>query len=144
VSVEIRTIRDGPRLVPATQYDLELLENIGQRGKPLRTRITLDRSSKLHRWYWTFIGVVAEGIDMPVKALHVMLKTKAGLIDGIIAGENGAQLIIQSTSHDVMGDDEFRPYVDKAKNIVFRDYLAPDTAPEVYRRVELLLEERRR
>src|ERR1051325_5238481 len=103
--VELRTIRDGPRLVPATQYDLELLEGtLAQRGRPLRTRITLDRSSRLHNWYWAFITVVAEAIDMPVRALHVTLKTNAGLVDAVVSGPMGAQLIIQSTQKDLMGD----------------------------------------
>lgn len=142
--MELRTIRDGPRLIPATQHDLELLTRLPDRSRALRTRITLDRSTKLHRWYWTFLGVVAEGIDLPVRVLHVTLKTKAGLVDGIIAGPDGAQLIIQSTAFDVMGDDEFRPYVEQAKNIIFRDYLAADTKPEVFRRVDAIMAEERR
>lgn len=138
--MELRTIRDGPRLVPATQHDLELLLGLPERAKPLRTRVTLDRSSKLHRWYWSLLNLVAEGIDLPVKVLHVTLKAKAGLVDGIVAGPQGAQLIIQSTAHDLMGDDEFRPYVHRAVDIIFRDYLDGSQRADVLRRVNEMVD----
>lgn len=144
MAMEIRTIRDGPRLVPASQYDLEQLDTLQQRGRPLRTRITLDRSTKLHNFYWALLGEVATGIGMPVKVLHIALKAKAGLVDGIIAGDNGAHLIIQSTAKEVMGDEEFRPYVHKAVDLIFRDYLDADTRESVLKRVNELVDGTRR
>lgn len=141
--MELRTIRRGPSLVPATQFDLEKLLALRNGDKPLRTRITLDRSTKLQRWYWAFVTVVAEAIDMPAKPLHLALKTKAGLVDAIITSQAGVQFVIQSTAKDVMGDDEFRPYVELAKNIVFRDYLSGVHPPDVYRRVDEIMGERR-
>jgi hypothetical protein len=53
-------------------------------------------------------------------------------------------LVIQSTAFDVMGDDEFRPYVELAKNIVFSEYLTPDTRDEVFRQVADIMGEPRR
>lgn len=142
--MELLTIRRGTNLVPAHPSDLEDIDRL-QEGRALLTRITFDRSSQLQKWYWKFITVVARALDLEVKRFHIVLKSQCGLIDGIIAGPDGTQLIVQSTKFTRMGDDKFRPYVEQAKLVIFRDYLPGVDPKNVYRVVaEELAEDKRR
>lgn len=134
------TVRDGSKLVPATQMDLERLQNV--RGKrPMQTTLIFSRSSPLNRWYRGLVSVVAEGIDAHPEQLHQELKCKAGLISQIIPVKTGDGKIamavrLRSTAFAEMEDGEFREYVNLAVELIFRDYLPGVKRKDVYKRVQ--------
>lgn len=134
--VNLVTIRDGPTLVPATRYDLEVLDGVNS-SRPLRTSLTFSTDEPLRRWYWSFITIVAEGIGVPVQSLHRDLKFKAGLIESIFLSQSGLPVVeLKSTAKRRMDGIEFGQYVELCKELVFRDYLPGVTRKLVYQRVE--------
>lgn len=132
-------VRDGRKLVPATQLDLERLENVRSK-RPLQTTLVFTRSSPLNRWYRGLVSIVAEGLDAHPEQLHQELKFKAGLVAQIImvnAKAGGSVAVrLKSTAFPAMEDGEFREYVNLAVEIIFRDYLPGVKRKNVYRRVE--------
>jgi hypothetical protein len=137
--MDLCTVRDGSKLVPATQMDLERLQNV--RGKrPMQTTLIFTRSSPLNRWYRGFVSIVAEGIDAHPEQLHQELKFRAGLIEQIIMVKsqqaNGVAVRLRSTAFPAMEDGEFREYVNLAVELIFRDYLPGVKRKDVYKRVE--------
>lgn len=134
------TIRDGQRLHPATQFDLERLETI-RSHEPLHTTVVFRRSGQHHRWYRGLVVVVAEAIGKPAEVLHQELKYRAGLIDRIVTimGQDGKPqpaVCLRSTAFSSMDETDFASYTQVALEIVFRDYLVGVRRQDVLRRVE--------
>jgi hypothetical protein len=122
-TVELIAIRDGPKLVPATPYDLEQLESV-RPGKPARVHLTHPRSAARNRWYRALIAVVAEGLGWAPGSLHSELKFKAGLVKQIYMSQAAGTVIeLKSVAFAAMDETEFWTFVDMAVEIIFKDYL---------------------
>lgn len=123
--VELVAIRDGPKLVPATPYDLEQLEKLRQGGKGMRISATYPRSLQHQRWYRGLVAVVARGIDWQPNALHKELKFRAQLVEKIFMLKGGDVAVeLRSTAFGEMDEPDFRAYTDLAIEVIFRDFLA--------------------
>ena len=138
--MDLCTVRDGNKLVPATQLDLERLQNVRSK-RPMQTQIVFTRSSPLNRWYRGLVSIVAEGMDVHPEQLHQELKFRAGLIEQIIMVNSpklgaGVAVRLRSTAFAAMEDGEFREYVNLAVELIFRDYLPGVRRKDVYKRVE--------
>lgn len=138
-TVDLVAIRDGPKLVPATPYDLECLEQV-RPGKPARVRLTHPRSVARNRWYRALVGVVAEGLGFSPQALHAELKFKAGLVKQIYMSQAAGTVIeLKSVAFATMDETEFWSFVDMAVEIIFRDYLPGIDRNSVIARVHELV-----
>jgi hypothetical protein len=136
--VDLVTIRDGPSLIPATPFDLELLEKV--RGKrPLRTSVVFSRSVPHNRWYRALVSVVADGLGLHPDTLHAELKFKAGLVRRILMAQCGPVVELESCAFATMDEAKFTEYVNLAVEIIFRDYLPGVKRKGVYARVEELV-----
>lgn len=138
-TVELVAIRDGPKLVPATAFDLEQLAHVRQ-GKNALVRVTHPRSAARMRWYRCLVGVVAEGIGWQPGSLHSELKFKAGLVKQIYMSQAAGTVIeLKSTAGSAMDETEFWGYVDIAVEIMFRDHLPGIQRNSVLDRVHALV-----
>lgn len=125
--VDLCLVRDERRLalVPATDLDSERVQRL-PKAWPLDLRVHFSRTSKLNRWYRGLVARVAEGMGIAPEALHVDLKTKAGLIEQVIllSSKPGAIAIkLRSTAFPEMEDLEFSEYCDLAVRFICSDYL---------------------
>lgn len=122
-TVELVAIRDGPKLVPATPFDLEQLERLRQ-GKGMRISATYPRSLPHQRWYRALISVVADGIGWQPNGLHKEIKFRAQLVEHIFMLKGGGVGVeLKSTAFGELDEPEFRAYTDLAIEIIFRDFL---------------------
>lgn len=138
-TVEFVAIREGSRLVAATPYDLEQLEQV-RPGKPARVHLTHPRSAARNRWYRALVGVVAEGLGWQPGSLHSELKFKAGLVKHIYMSQAAGTVIeLKSVAFAAMDETEFWGYVDIATEIIFRDYLPGIPRNSVIARVHELV-----
>jgi hypothetical protein len=135
-TVELVAIRDGPKLVPATPYDLEQLEKL-PRGKPGRVHFSHPRSAARNRFYRAFVSVIAEGIGIAPGSLHAELKFKCGLIRNIMLTKSAGTVVeLKSTAFAAMAEDEFSEFVTMAIEVAFNDYLPGVKRKDVLARVE--------
>jgi hypothetical protein len=136
--MDLFTVRDGRKLVPATQLDLERLEKVRSK-QPLHTSVFFKRSTQHNRWYRGLVSVVAEGIGADAETLHQEIKFRAGLIERIITinSENGPRPVacLRSTAFASMEEGDFKAYTEVAIEIIFRDYLPGVARKHVFDRV---------
>lgn len=139
--MELVTIRDGPRLVPATPFDLEELEKVRQRQQ-LRTTVTFLRSGKHWRWFNGLVAVVAEGLGMHRDALYVALKAKAGFIKSSTwIPRIGRVIETQSFAFTAADEIKFTEFRVLAVELLFSDYLPGVKRSDVWERVEGIMGE---
>lgn len=132
----IRPKDDGPpRLIPATQFDIERFGRI-RAGKPALARITFPRSLQHLRWYRGLVGVVADAVGMHPNALHAHLKFKAELVRSIILVDGKPVVELKSTAFSEMDEGEFNDFRITAVNVLFRDFLDGVRRADVWKRVE--------
>ncbi len=134
--------KDGPpRLVPATQFDLEQLEKV-RPGKPALAVVKFKRSLQHLRWYRGLLSIVAEARGMHPDELHAELKWKAGLVKRILLSATGAPFVelhsVAFHGPDAIDEIKFTEFRVIAVNLLFRDYLDSSDQPEVWSRVEEL------
>ena len=128
--------KDGlPRIIAATQFDLDKLEQI-RRGRNVRVSVTYDRSSPHNRWFHKLLAVVADGLDMHPATLKAELKAKCGLIKRVLSSPYfGIAVEFQSVSFAAMDESEFNDFRHRAVDVLFRDYLPGVKRKDVYAQV---------
>ncbi len=142
----LSVLRDGPRLIPASRFDLEELDKLPP-GKLGHANVFYPRSIKHHRWYRALIGVVAEALGMSADALNAELKFKAGFVRRILTSNQfGVAVELESTAFpsnrpDGMDEARFNEFRTIAVELLFRDYLPEVNRKSVYQRVADILKE---
>lgn len=135
--VGIRPRTGEPRIIPASQYDLEQLQRL-RPDTPFAAQAIFKRNLKAHNWYWGMLTLVGRAIDVPPTALHRILKFEAGQIAGISLHKGQRIIELRSegfTGRHTMDETEAKEYRIAATNIIFRDFLDPVDKPEVFRQV---------
>lgn len=133
--IGVRPKSGAPRIVPATQEDLEQLEHIA-RGRNVRVVVAYERSSRHNRWFHKLIAVVADGLDMPPALLKAELKAKCGLLKQVLSSPVfGMAVELQSTAFTAMDESEFTAFRKRAVDVLFRDYLPGVKRKDVYAQV---------
>jgi hypothetical protein len=132
--MEIVAIREGPKILPATAFDLERLEKVRE-GTPFHASIVFARSLPLHNWYHALVSVVADGLGLHHDTLHAELKAKAGKVARILFLERGPVIELKSTAFRAMDNIEFSEFVAIAERLVFEHYLPGVRKKDVLRRV---------
>jgi hypothetical protein len=137
--VTLKPRRGELRLVPATPADLEVLDKV-RPERPLRTRVTFDRSSPHNRWFHGLLGVVADGIGMHPAQLKAELKWKCGLVKNILSSPSfGIAIEFKSVAFGEMDEIEFTQFRQIAVEVLFRDYLPGVKRRDVWKRVDELM-----
>lgn len=133
--IGIRPKRGAPRIVAATQFDLDQLEKVG-RERSLRVKITYDRSSPHNRWYRGLVSIVADGVGIHPGVLHAQLKFEAGLIkQTLVSPRFGVAVLLESTKFSEMDETRFCEFVDTAVELIFSQYLPGVSRKDVFNRV---------
>lgn len=120
--IEIRLIRKGPGLIPASQGDDEELRRLPL-GRQFKATISSERSPAMNRFYWAMVGFVSAGIGYDKEALSNDLLIAARQADSWTLSNGWVRITPKRISR--MDHYEFRKYVSDAIDIILRDYL-PD------------------
>lgn len=136
--MELVTVRDGRKLVPATAFDLQELEKVGN-GVPLATTLVHTRSVKHNRWYRALVGVVADGIGMHPATLHAEIKFLAGFVRRILMVKEGVTVELDSVAFATMDQAKFKEFTDLAIEIIFSRFLPKVRRKDVYARVHAMV-----
>jgi hypothetical protein len=126
MATEIQMRREFSRLVPATPYDLEQLEQLPQR-KTVKVVVTQARSLPHQRFYWALLGHVckAHPIYKRSEQLHLALKFTLGYIDHLKLHTGQVVPIVSSTSFAKMDQPAFKLFFDSALELMLRE-IVPD------------------
>lgn len=109
----------------AAEYDVaqEVIDAIAD-GAEVAVTVKVPRNPRALRLYWAVLGeVVKSGAwAWDKETLDEWLKRRAGLVD--IIDVNGMRIIrSKSIALESMGDDKFKPYLDKAMFLISTELL---------------------
>jgi hypothetical protein len=109
---------EGDAIRMRSDYDRELLSAYKQ-GQEVRVDITRIRSRPLNSFYWVLLRLVCENSAYENEEfLHDALLFELRITKPVITPGGDIYLAPKSTAFDAMGDDEFRPYFNKVKDII--------------------------
>lgn len=122
MAVELIVRREFSRLVPVTQRDIELLEELPLR-KDLTARLSGFRSGRHHRFYWALISKVAKNTEKFRNAehLHMALKVAMGFYEDVEVMHGQIVMQVKSTAWAKMDQHEFKQFFDGALLIIVEE-----------------------
>lgn len=131
--VEIIMERRVFGFVPLTPLDMEELEMFPI-GATVKVKITRGKSRPMLRFYWALVDEIADGMGTGKDELsHELLVTTRRIVSYTT---RRGELYVQPKRISKMDWVEFKDYVSAAIDLIFRDYVAPESRHEVFRVVE--------
>lgn len=123
--VEVFCRVENGRLAPVSREDAERIAAFG-RGAEVSGKISQRRSVPFHRRYWYILRRLVRdtplGSNFPTEThLHDALKMACGYTKEVHNFTHGKILIPDSTSFSAMGQQEFREYVEKVREVILRE-----------------------
>lgn len=107
------------KLQPHANYDREMLDGL-QNGETIRIQISRYRSQPRHRLYWVILRQVVKNTNFftSEKNLHHTLLVGCGVVEPVMSPDGDITFMPSSTAFDAMDEDDFKPYFDRAMEII--------------------------
>lgn len=123
MATELFMTRTGLNVLkPADAASDDLLRGLPG-NKPLRVKITLDRSGPHHRQFRALLSVVAQATDRAPDHLLAMIKIGTGYVEPVVMADGKLAYIPQSTAFDKMDQQQFKTFYDRALDFIVASIL---------------------
>lgn len=131
--VEIIMERRVFGFVPLTPVDMEELE-LFPIGATVKVKITRSKSRPMLRFYWALVEEIADGLGTGKEQLSHELLVTTRRIESYTTKRG--ELYVEPKRISKMLWREFRDYVSAAIDLIFRDYVSPESRHEVFKIAE--------
>ena len=128
--------RLGDRLFPVAPMDADALVKFPS-GKPLKCKLTQNRSAPRLRLYWSMIGLIHENLDREISEedLHNAIKVRLGFFT-VVPFKSGVEKVPKSIAFDKMEEAEFARFLDAFKRLV-REQIIPGIGTRAFENAAL-------
>jgi hypothetical protein len=133
-AVFIRTMNG---LAPHNEAASESLKGLAL-GARVKVAISRPRNAGHHDKYFAMLAKVAAAVDVPVSALHLTVKYRAGYVVWIKTAK-GDVPDVQSIAWHKMSQAEFAEFYDRAVRIIAEDFLPHLPPSKVARELEEMI-----
>lgn len=132
--------RESGRLVPIDGVSVEGLSKVRE-GEVVTVTLKKPRNPKLQAFYWAMLTKVAENQERYTSKdeLHDVIRVEAGHRKIMFLRDGTEILVPDSTSFDDMDDLAFRTYVQRACDVVAKDYLIDVRDPNTRMEIEVMI-----
>lgn len=138
---ELFLTRQGPRLLPSTLADAEVVDGLSS-GTEYRAVLTRaqGRSIRHHRLLFGLIKIIRDNYPEPLttKAITGTLKLLTGHVEVVKLATGQIVMTPSSISFEAMDQDAFNKWFPKAVDAMCREFVPGLTADDAMREIELI------